>query len=257
MSPWERYPQIIRDGLWSNNQALVALLGLCPLLAVSNTAVNGLGLGIATTAILTLSNVTVSLIRNLVRPEVRLPVFVLVIASFVTMVELVMNAYFHELYRILGIFVPLIVTNCAIIGRAEAFASKNPVDQAFLDGLATGIGFASVLVLLGAMRELVGQGTVLAQADLLFGREAETLTLQVLGKGQGLLLAILPPGAFFGLGLLLAAKNAIDARFEKRPKGSHCPAERQRRRDTPAETARASDHGTIFGDTLHRTHEPR
>ena len=210
------FGKLVRDGLWDNNQALVALLGLCPLLAVTNSAVNGLGLGIATLVVLTLSNATVSLIRNLVRPEVRLPVFVIVIASFVTAVELSMNAWFHELYKILGIFIPLIVTNCAIIGRAEAFASKNPPHYAIVDGLAMGVGFTLVLTTLGAMREIVGLGTVFAQADLMFGPAAADLMLS-LGEGfKGMLIAILPPGAFIGLGLLIAVKNIIDARIKRR-----------------------------------------
>ena len=170
------YKTIISDGLWNNNQALVALLGLCPLLAVSNTMINGLGLGLATTLVLTLSNTTVSIIRNWVRQEIRLPVFVLVIASFVTAVELSMNAYFHELYKILGIFIPLIVTNCAIVGRAEAFASRNSVPHSIVDGLAMGVGFTLILMLLGAMREFIGQGTLFADAHLMFGEAARGLT---------------------------------------------------------------------------------
>ncbi len=207
----ESYGRLIKDGLWSNNQALVALLGLCPLLAVTNSAVNGIGLGIATAVVLTLSNATVSLIRNWVRPEVRLPVFVIVIASFVTAVELSMNAWFHELYKILGIFIPLIVTNCAIIGRAEAFASKNPLGRSVVDGMAMGIGFTLVLATLGGLRELVGQGTLFAQADLMFGPAAAGLSMSIEGY-KGMLLAILPPGAFLGLGLLIALKNVIDSR---------------------------------------------
>ncbi len=212
----EGYGRLIKDGLWSNNQALVALLGLCPLLAVTNSAVNGLGLGIATAVVLTLSNATVSLIRNWVRPEVRLPVFVIVIASFVTAVELSMNAWFHELYKILGIFIPLIVTNCAIIGRAEAFASKNSLSRSIVDGLAMGIGFTLVLTTLGGLRELIGLGTLFSQADLMFGPAAADLTM-TLGEGyQGMLLAILPPGAFLGLGFLIALKNIIDKRLASR-----------------------------------------
>jgi electron transport complex protein RnfE len=206
------YRKLIRDGLWDNNQALVALLGLCPLLAVTSTAVNGLGLGIATTLVLTLSNLTVSLVRNLVRPEIRLPVFVLVIASFVTAVELAMNAWFHELYNVLGIFIPLIVTNCAIIGRAEAFGSRNPPLPALLDGLSMGMGFSAALVVLGGLRELVGQGTLFSQAHLMFGEGARGLTLSLGDAYPGLLMAILPPGAFIGLGLMIALKNVIDAR---------------------------------------------
>jgi electron transport complex protein RnfE len=215
------YRTIITDGLWQNNQALVALLGLCPLLAVTNTAINGLGLGLATTLVLTASNSTVSLIRHLVRPEVRLPVFVLVIASFVTAIELIMNAYFHELHKILGIFIPLIVTNCSIIGRAEAFASKNNLSRSLVDGLSIGIGFTLVLVTLGALRELIGQGTLFDQAHLMFGEAARSFTLRLDEDFQGMLVAILPPGAFIGLGLLIAVKNLIDKRLEQR--ASHLP----------------------------------
>ncbi len=212
----DNYRSIISGGLWSNNQALVALLGLCPLLAVTNTAINGLGLGLATTAVVTASNGTVSLIRNLVRPEVRLPVFVLVIASFVTAIELSMNAFFHELHKVLGIFIPLIVTNCAIIGRAEAFASKNNLPRSLLDGLSIGIGFTLVLITLGGMRELIGQGTLFDQAHLMFGEAASGLTFSLGEDFPGMLVAILPPGAFLGLGLLIAVKNLIDKRLAQR-----------------------------------------
>jgi Na+-translocating ferredoxin:NAD+ oxidoreductase subunit E len=193
----------------------VALLGLCPLLAVSNTAINGLGLGLATTVVLMASNSTVSLIRNFVRPEVRLPVFVLVIASFVTSIELGMNAYFHELHKILGIFIPLIVTNCTIIGRAEAFASKNNLWRSFVDGLSIGIGFTLVLAVLGGMRELIGQGTLFDQAHLMFGEVAKGLTIKI-EDFPGMLIAILPPGAFIGLGLMIMVKNLIDKRLAER-----------------------------------------
>ena len=210
------YLEIVGDGLWNNNQALVALLGLCPLLATTTSATNGLGMGLATTAVLVLSNLTISLIRNLVRPEVRLPVFVLVIASFVTAVELGMQAYFHELHKVLGLFIPLIVTNCAIIGRAEAFASKNRVDRALVDGLSMGIGFTLVLMTLGGLREFVGQGTLFHQAHLLLGASAQGLSLSLGADFHGVLLAILPPGAFIGLGLLIALKNIIDKRVQQR-----------------------------------------
>jgi electron transport complex protein RnfE len=210
------YQQISRDGLWQNNVALVQVLGLCPLLAVTSTAINGLGLGMATLLVLVCSNVTVSLIRNLVRPEIRIPVFVLVIASFVTAVELAMNAFFHDLYKVLGIFIPLIVTNCAILGRAEAFASRNTVGKALVDGLTMGIGFTVILVLLGTMRELIGLGTLFSQAHMMFGDAARWLTVTVFEDYRGFLLAILPPGAFIGLGLLIALKNLIDQRAPKR-----------------------------------------
>ena len=210
------YRRIVLDGLWHNNQALVALLGLCPLLAVSNTLINGLGLGLATTLVLTLSNLSVSIIRNWVRPEIRLAVFVLIIASFVTTVELVMNAYFHGLYKVLGIFIPLIVTNCAIIGRAEAFASRNPVPRALTDGLAIGIGFTLALVVLGGSRELIGQGTLFDGAHLMFGEGARAWRWVLHPDYPGILLAILPPGAFMGLGMLIALKNLIDKRLSGR-----------------------------------------
>jgi electron transport complex protein RnfE len=202
--------QIINEGLWRNNTALVQLLGLCPLLAVSGTVVNALGLGIATTLVLAGSNVTVSLIRNVVRPELRIPSFVLVIASFVTAVELLMQAFLYDLYLVLGIFIPLIVTNCVIIARAESFASKNNVWRSLLDGLAMGIGFTLVLLALGAIREILGHGTLLAQADLLFGEGTEWLTITLFENYRGYLLSILPPGAFLILGLLIAFKNIID-----------------------------------------------
>lgn len=203
---------ISRNGLWTNNVALVQLLGLCPLLAVTNTVVNGIGLGIATLITLVLSNTIVSLIRGFVRNEVRLPVFVLIIASVVTMIELGMKALFYDLYLVLGIFIPLIVTNCAIIGRAEGFASKNPVGPAAFDGLMMGLGFLIVLSLLGALREVIGSGTLFAQAELMFGEGAAAMTIVFNPDYPGFLLAILPPGAFFGLALLIVVKNWIDLR---------------------------------------------
>ncbi len=212
----ESYADIAKDGLWHNNPGLVQLLGLCPLLAVTATLINGLGMGLATTAVLVASNVTVSAIRNVVRSEIRVPVFVLVIASFVTAVELAMNAYLHELYKVLGIFIPLIVTNCSILGRAEAFASKNNIPRSFLDGLTMGLGFTGVLVVLGAMRELAGNGTLFAKANLMFGDAARHLLVHVIPNYDGFLLAILPPGAFLGLGFLIAFKNVIDRRAQRR-----------------------------------------
>ncbi len=206
------YGKITRDGLWDNNIAFVQILGLCPLLAVSSTATNGLGLGIATMLVLIASNMTVSLIRNVVRPEIRIPVFMIIIASFVTAVELAMNAWFYDLYKVLGIFIPLIVTNCAILGRAEAFAARNPLPASFVDGLTMGLGFTLVLVVLGAMREIIGFGTLFAKADLMFGDTVSWMSITLFEDYNGFLLAILPPGAFIGLGLLAALKNVIDTR---------------------------------------------
>lgn len=219
----DSYRAIVRNGLWDNNPGLVQLLGLCPLLAVSNTTINALGLGLATTAVLCASNATVSAVRRSLRDEIRIPVFVLVIASFVSAVDLVMQAWFLELHGILGIFIPLIVTNCAIIGRAEAFASRNAVPRAAVDGLAMGLGFTLVLLVLGAARELFGQGTLLAGAELMFGPAAASWELGVEG-GRGLLLMVLPPGAFLSLGLLVAAKRAWDLR-DPQPASSTAPAE--------------------------------
>ncbi|RMG31410.1 MAG: electron transport complex subunit E [Gammaproteobacteria bacterium] len=210
------YKRIAIDGFWDNNPALVQLLGMCPMLAVTSTAVNGLGLGLATTLTLVLSNGLVSLIRNIVRPEVRIPTFVLIIASVVTVIELLMNAYVHELYTILGIFVPLIVTNCSIIGRAEAFASKHALLPSLVDGLTMGLGFTAVLFTLGMLREFVGQGTVFSQFHLLFGEAVRGWSTTVLTHYEGFLVAVLPPGAFFGLGLLIALKNLVDARRARR-----------------------------------------
>ncbi|HHS83937.1 MAG TPA: electron transport complex subunit E [Gammaproteobacteria bacterium] len=218
-----QYADIARNGLWSNNVALVQILGLCPLLAVTNTTVNGLGLGIATTLVLIASNLIVSLIRNIVRTEIRLPAFVMIIASLVTAVELAMNAWFHDLFNILGIFIPLIVTNCAILGRAESFAVKNPPLPAVIDGLTMGLGFTAVLVVLGGMREAIGSGTLFANAHLMFGDWASILTITLIEDYRGFLLAILPPGAFIGLGLLIALKNYFEARSKQAEKRRPAP----------------------------------
>jgi electron transport complex protein RnfE len=208
--------EVTKNGLWTNNPALVQLLGLCPLLAVTGTVVNALGLGLATMMVLIGSNIIVSLVRHHVSDAVRLPVFVIIIATFVTCAELVMKAFTYELYQILGIFIPLIVTNCAILGRAEAFASKQSVAMAALDGLMMGLGFLMVLVCLGALRELLGQGTLLADMQLLFGASAANWTLRPFGESYSFLIAILPPGAFLVMGFLMAIKNAIDWQIKLR-----------------------------------------
>ncbi len=206
----QQYKPIATDGLWKNNAVFAQMLGLCPLLAVSNTVVNALGLGLATIMVLILSNMSVSLIRNIVRPEIRLPVFVVIIASAVTTIELIIHAWFHELYLVLGIFIPLIVTNCAIIARAESFASKNTVGKSMFDGLMTGLGFALVLVTLGALREIIGMGTLFSNAHIMFGEGMQWLTIEVFSNYDGFLLAVLPPGAFMGLAVLLALHNLIN-----------------------------------------------
>lgn len=210
------YNEISKNGLWNNNVALVQLLGLCPLLAVTGTVINGLGLGLATLLTLVLSNAVVSLIRHWVRPEVRVPVFVLIIASVVTAIELSMNAWLYELYTVLGIFIPLIVTNCGILARAEAFASKNSLLPSILDGLMMGLGFTFVLVALGAIREILGYGTLFSNAHLMFGEMAQNWTWVFVEDYSGFLLAILPPGAFIGMGLIIALKNVIDNHNKKK-----------------------------------------
>lgn len=202
-----RWKTLITDGLWTNNPAMVQLLGLCPLLAVSNTTINGLGLGIATAFTVLLSNTIVSSTRRFLLPEIRIPVYVIIISGIVTLVGLLMNAFAHDMYLRLGIFIPLIITNCAILARAEAFASRNPVIESAIDGIATGAGFAAVLIVLGALRELLGRGTLLADAHLLFNTTPMTPLLDLGDNYQGLLLAILPPGAFILFGLLLVIKN--------------------------------------------------
>ncbi|WP_019027801.1 electron transport complex subunit E [Colwellia piezophila] len=208
------YKELAIQGLWKNNPGLVQLLGLCPLLAVTSTVTNALGLGLATLLVLICSNVTVSAIRHWVPKEIRIPIFVLIIAAFVTCVQLLMNAYTFGIYQSLGIFLPLIVTNCAIIGRAEAYASKNPVKQAAFDGLMMGLGFAMILIILGVVREVLGQGTLFDGANLLLGDWASVLRIEVMQLDSQFLLAILPPGAFIAMGFLIALKNAIDSHIK-------------------------------------------
>ncbi|KAA1173728.1 electron transport complex subunit E [Marinobacter salinexigens] len=212
--------EIIKDGLWNNNPALVQVLGLCPLLAVTSTVVNAIGLGLATLLVLMGSNLAVSLIRNFVGESVRLPAFVMIIASFVTCAELLMQAFTYELYQILGIFIPLIVTNCAILGRADAFASRNTPGRALLDGAMMGLGFLAVLVVLGGMRELVGQGTLFVDMNLLLGPAAADWVIRPFERYPNMLFMMLPPGAFMGLGLLIALKNSIDSKLEARRKAA-------------------------------------
>ncbi len=205
------YQDICQKGLWKNNPALVQVLGLCPLLAVSASVVNALGLGLATLMVLTASNTAVSLIRNQISDTIRLPAFVMIIASLVSCIELMMKAYTYELYKILGIFIPLIVTNCAVLGRAEAFASKNKVLPAALDGFMMGLGFTLVLVCVGAIREILGTGMIFNNMQLLLGDMAAHWKINVLGDNYpGVILALLPPGAFIVVGFLMAAKNFID-----------------------------------------------
>ncbi|QLD33520.1 electron transport complex subunit E [Mannheimia varigena] len=203
---------LFADGVWKNNGALVQLLGLCPLLAVSNSVTNALGLGLATMFVLICTNVTVSLFRKITPHDIRIPIYVMIIATVVTAVQLLMNAFAFPVYQSLGIFIPLIVTNCIVIGRAEAYASKNEVKFSAFDGFSMGLGMTLSLVVLGALREILGNGTLFYGLDLLLGDWAKALYIDVLHIDSGLLLAILPPGAFIGLGVILAVKNIIDKR---------------------------------------------
>lgn len=211
MSNSTDYIDITQKGLWKNNPALVQVLGLCPLLAVSASVVNALGLGLATLMVLTSSNMAVSLIRNHISDTIRLPAFVMIIASLTTCIELLMKAYTYELYQILGIFIPLIVTNCAVLGRAESFARKNKFVPAALDGFMMGLGFTFVLIFVGGIREILGTGMIFSNMQLLFGDIAINWKINVLGESYpGMILALLPPGAFIVVGFLMAGKNFID-----------------------------------------------
>lgn len=206
---------IFYNGLWKKNTGVVQLLGLCPILAVSNSVVNAVSLGLATTLVMTLSGATIAPIRNIVPNEARIPVFILIIAVLVTVVQYLMNAYVYALYVVLGIFIPLIVTNCIVLARIEAFASKNPALQSALDGLAMGLGLTAVLSILGGVRELFGHGTLLSGIDMVFGEAAKSWVITVIPNYHGFLLAILPPGAFITLGLLIALKNWLSLRAEQ------------------------------------------
>jgi Na+-translocating ferredoxin:NAD+ oxidoreductase subunit E len=209
-TPWGA---IAQQGVWGNNVILVQGLALCPALAVTSTTTNGLGMGLATTAVLVVSNLLVSLMRPIMSPEVRIPVYIVMIATLVTLVDLGLNAYAHDLHKALGLFIALIVVNCAVLGRAESFASKNPALASALDGLAIGLGFTAILMVLGGVREIIGSGTLFAGAAQLLGSGFAFLEMRLLPDYRGFLLAILPPGGFLALGFLLAGKRLIDARL--------------------------------------------
>jgi len=210
------YRRIAKDGIWDNNIVFAQSLALCPLLAVSGTASNGLGMGLASTFVMIASAMIVAMLREVITPQVRIPVFILIIATLVTLVDLWMNAWLHDLHKVLGLFIPLIVTNCAILGRAESFSSRNQVLPAMFDGLMMGLGFTMVLVILGIVREVLGSGTLFANAALLLGNWAAFLELEIISDYKGFLLIILPPGGFLVLGFLLAGKRLIDDAIEKR-----------------------------------------
>jgi Na+-translocating ferredoxin:NAD+ oxidoreductase subunit E len=210
------YREIARNGLWDQNVIFSQLLALCPAMAVTTSGTNGLGMGLATTAVLVSANVLVASIRNFVSPQVRIPVFVVFIATLVTLVDMSLNAWLHDLYKVLGLFIALIVVNCAILGRAESFASKSPVLAAAVDGLAMGAGLTLALTIIGLVRELIGSGTLFAQASQLLGANFAFLETTVIPNYGGVLLMILPPGGFLVLGLLLAGKRVLDARLARR-----------------------------------------
>ncbi|WP_337265071.1 MULTISPECIES: electron transport complex subunit E [unclassified Serratia (in: enterobacteria)] len=208
--------ELIVQGLWKNNSALVQLLGLCPLLAVTSTATNALGLGLATTLVLTITNGSTSALRRWVPSEVRIPIYVMIIAAAVSIVQMLINAYAFGLYQSLGIFIPLIVTNCIVVGRAEAIAARKPVGLALVDGIAIGLGATGAMFVLGSLRELIGNGTLFDGADMLLGSWAKVLRIEVVHFDSPFLLAMLPPGAFIGLGLMLATKYVIDEKMKAR-----------------------------------------
>ena len=206
------YKEIVENGLWKQNPGVVQLLGLCPTLAMTTTMVNGFSLGLATAFVMAASNASVSPVRKWIPKEIRNPVFILIIAAIVTVIDLSMNAFLHPLHNVLGIFIPLIVTNCIVLARVEAFAAKNPTLPSALDGFMMGLGLAGVLALLGGIRELVGKGTLFSGIDLLLGPDAKSLVIHVIPDYHGFLLAILPPGAFIGLACLIAARNWAELR---------------------------------------------
>jgi electron transport complex protein RnfE len=220
----QEFKEILTNGVWKQNTGVVQLLGMCPLLAVSSSVVNGVSLGLATAVVMALSGAALSPIRNFIPNEIRIPVFILIIAVLVTVVQYLMNAYMYGLYVVLGIFIPLIVTNCIVLARVEAFASKNPVGSSALDGFAMGLGLTLVLAILGAIREVIGKGTLFSGLDLALGEVAKNWVLHVIPNYKGFLLAILPPGAFIGLGCLIAGKNWLNLRKEQKAKQAHFAA---------------------------------
>jgi len=206
------YRDIMRNGLWDQNVVLAQLLGMCPTMAVTTSGTNGLGMGLATTVVLVASNAIVAAIRDFVSHQVRIPVFIGLIATMVTLVDMSLNAWFHDLYKVLGLYIALIVANCAVLGRAEAFAARQPVIASALDGLWMGLGFTGALTAIGLVRELVGAGTLFSQASLLLGPKFAFMEITVLPNYGGVLMMILPPAGFLVLGLLLALKNIYERR---------------------------------------------
>ncbi|MDD5179834.1 MAG: electron transport complex subunit E [Gallionellaceae bacterium] len=209
------YKTIVKDGLWENNGVFGMLLGLCPTMAMTTSATNGLGMGLATAAVMAASSLLVSMFRGQITQEVRIPVFILIVAAMVTLVDLSMNAWMHELYKVLGLFIPLIVSNCLPLARLEAFAAKEPVLPALMDGIFMGIGFAIALTMIGAVREIFGAGTLFADASLLLGPAFKFMEMRVLPADTGILMMILPPGGFLVAGLMVVGKRILDVRAGK------------------------------------------
>lgn len=216
------YREIAWNGIWKQNTGVVQILGLCPILAISTNIVNAVSLGLATILVMAMSNLVIAALRNFIPYEIRIPVFILIIAALVTVVDLSFNAYLHSLYLVLGIFIPLIVTNCIVLARVEAFAAKNEPGSSTVDGIAMGIGLTLVLAVLGAIREIIGSGTLLSGIDMIFpGMEP----INLFGEGYpGFLVAILPPGAFITLGCLIAGRNWIEARKQARAHAANLTA---------------------------------
>jgi electron transport complex protein RnfE len=210
------YARITRDGLWDNNVVFAQTLGMCPTMAVTSTAANGLGMGLATTAVLVVANMLISSIRHIVSEEVRIPVYIVIIATLVTLVDVSINAWAHDLYKVLGLYIALIVANCAVLGRAEAFAAKYPILPSGMDGLMMGLGFTFALTTIGAIREILGGGTLFAGAHLLLGSAFSFMEMVIIPDYKGFLLMVLPPGGFLSLGFLIALKRVIDKRNAER-----------------------------------------
>ena len=210
-----QYKTIAKDGLWENNGVFAMLLGMCPAMAMTGTATNALGMGLATAAVMAASSMLIGMFRNQITQEVRIPVFILVVAAMTTLVDLFMNAWMHELYKVLGMFIPLIVSNCLPLARLEAFAAKNSTLPSLADGAFMGLGFTIALTMIGAVREIVGSGTLFADASLLFGPDFKFMELRLLPEDTGIMMMILPPGGFLVLGLLVVGKRILDVRAGK------------------------------------------
>jgi electron transport complex protein RnfE len=218
------YGRIIKDGLWDNNGVLAMLLGMCPSMAMTTSATNGLGMGLATAVVMAASNLLVAMFRNYITQEVRIPVYILIVAAMVTVVDLSMNAWMHELYKVLGLFIPLIVSNCLPLARLEAFAAKEKVIPSLLDGTFMGLGFTLALTAIGAVREIIGAGTLFADASLLLGPAFKFMEMRLLPAEASVLVMILPPGGFLVTGLLVVGKRMLDVRAGKgiQMGGAHC-----------------------------------